>query len=104
MAKKAEKKTMEQILETPGEVVINQAHVDDWNFCNATAPFDRLKDLLPYKNTGGFNILAAISSPKSIRYRQRAVDFDEGTIGDYTFVDRSGGKMTVPYKIFNLLF
>ncbi len=104
MAKKAEKKTMEQLLAEPCEVVINQAHVDDWHFCNSSAPFERLKDLLPYNNQGGFNIMAGISSPKSIRYRQRATDFDDGTIGDYTFADRSGGKMTVPYKLFKLLF
>jgi len=104
MAKKAEKKTMEELLAEPCEVVINQSHVDDWHPCNSTAPFERLKDLLPYKNTGSFNILGAISSPKSIRYRQRATDFDDGIIGDYTFIDRSGGKMTVPYKLFKLLF
>jgi hypothetical protein len=102
--KKEERKTAEQIVEETGEIEINLDHVNDWHYCKSGEAFTKLKDRLTDANKGTFNMRAAETTPKSIRYRQRAHDFDGGKKGDYLFMDLGGGRMTVPYKIFKSLF
>lgn len=103
MAKPSLRKTLDEVLENTG-YEIKQAHVDDWHYCNSSAPFKAIQKDYPEDRLGTFNLTAAIFSPKSIRYRQRDTDFDGGKRGDYQLVDRSGGKMALPFAIFNRLF
>lgn len=103
MVKVNPRKTMDQVLEADNGYEINPVHVNDWHHCSSSENFRTIKKTLPDK-IGMFNISAAISSPKSIRYRQMGVDFDHGKAGDYLFVDKSGGMMGIPYKIFKRLF
>ena len=104
MAQAYLRKTMDQVLEDAPEPEMNKNHVDDWHYATSSSPFkDLARDLKPEK-FGCFNITAAITAPKSIKYRQMPVDWDEGKKGDYLFMDRSGNKMTVPYKLFRRLF
>lgn len=104
MTKPNPRKTLEEVLDIEVEVEINQDHTNDWHWCDNATPFKELLKLLPEDKIFGFNITAAISAPKSIRWRQRDSDFDGGRRGDYLFVDRNGGKMALPYKIFKRLF
>jgi hypothetical protein len=97
------RKNLYQVLEE-SEIEINPDHVNDWHYCNSGAPFFALQKLFKDLSSGTFNFAAAISSPRSIRYRQRDSDFDGGKRGDYQFVDQNGGKMAIPSKIFKLLF
>lgn len=98
------RKTLDQILEDPHEIELNQDHVNDWHYCTTPIPFKTILKEYPEHKRGNFNITAAITAPKSIRYRQRDVDFDGGKRGDYLFVDRNGGKMSLPFIIFKRLF
>lgn len=104
MVKVNPRKTMEQVLDINQEYEIHPDHVNDWHYCTSAAVFQAIKKDLGPTRIGMFNISAAISSPKSIRYRQMTSDFDHGKAGDYLFVDKSGGMMGVPYIIFKRLF
>ena len=102
MAKPSLRKTRDEVLEN-AEVRIIHAHVDDWHYCNSSAPFKYILRDYPDK-LETFNIQAAITAPKSIKYRQRNCEFDGGSAGDYVLVDKSGGRMSLPFVIFNRLF
>lgn len=98
------RKTLEQVLQESIEVEINEAHVNDWTYCHSGIPFKTLLAEYPESKRGNFNITAAITTPKSIKYRQRDIDFEGGKRGDYLFVDRSGGRMSLPLILFKRLF
>jgi len=105
MAKENNRKTLDQILEEDTEVAeMNPTHVNDWHFAKSAEPFKTIKKELGIEKRAFFNIEAAISSPKSIRYRQMDNDFEIGRKGDYIFVDSSNNKMALPYKLFKRLF
>jgi len=105
MAKDNDRKTMEQILEEDVSVAeLNPDHVNDWHFCKSAEPFKTIKRDLALEKRAFFNIEAAISSPKSIKYRQMDNDFEIGRKGDYLFVDSGNNKMALPYKLFKRLF
>lgn len=97
------RKDLDQVLETD-EIEINPNHVNDWNICRSSKPFKMMEMDFPYERRPNFNITAAVTSPKSIKFRQRDNDFEGGKRGDYLFMDKSGGKMILPYKIFKRLF
>jgi hypothetical protein len=103
MAKVYIRKTLEEVLENIEREMIPD-HINDWHFCQTAAPFIALKKLYPEDKRGTFNIQAALTSPKSIKYRQRDVKFDGGEAGDYILVDRNGGRMAVDFAIFKRLF
>ena len=103
MAKDNPRKTLDEIMENR-EYELNPKHTDDWTQCNSSFPFTMIKRDVPGERIQKFNIAAAISAPKSIRYRQMADSFDGGKPGDYLFVDRSGGMMAIPYQLFKRLF
>ena len=104
MVKVNPRKTLDQVLEENIEYEINPDHVNDWHYCKTSKQFETIKRDFGPERIKFFNISAAISSPKSIRYRQMTSDFDHGKAGDYLFVDKSGGMMGVPYIIFKRLF
>lgn len=105
MAKQNLRKTMEQLLDQETEdVVLNPEHVNDWNYGKTSTPFKTIESEYPLERRAFFNIKAAISSPKSIRYRQMDNDFEIGKKGDYLFIDSTGNKMAIPYKLFKRLF
>lgn len=96
---------MEQLLDEDTTIAeLNPDHVNDWHFGKSSAPFKAIENEIPIERRAFFNIKAAISSPKSIRYRQMDNDFEIGKKGDYLFIDSSGNKMGLPYKIFKRLF
>ena len=99
---KTERKNLDQLLEEV-EIEIVPEHVNDWHYCTSAEPFKNLLKRYP-ELTSRFNIVAATSAPKSIKYRQRDCDFIDGKRGDYLFVDRNGGRMSVPFTIFKLLW
>jgi len=106
MVKENKRKTMEQILEESEGIAVelNENHVNDWHYGKSSAPFKMIDRDLPIERMGCFNITAAISSPKSIKYRQMATDWEGGRKGDYLFFDASGNNMTLPYILFKRLF
>ncbi|HTJ52612.1 MAG TPA: hypothetical protein VL443_24320 [Cyclobacteriaceae bacterium] len=104
MAKENLRKTMEQVLENAPEPEINQEHVNDWHTAKSAEAFKTIHRDLSAERIGTFNIRAAISAPKSIKYRQMAIDWEGGNRGDYIFMDASGNKMILPYKLFKRLF
>jgi hypothetical protein len=105
MAQKvSNRKTLQEILDAEDEPEINPDHVNDWQVTGNSFTYKALQEKMRQLNTGNFNFTAAISAPKSIRYRQRNCDWHEGQKGDYLFVSANGGRMCVPYKIFKLLF
>lgn len=106
MAKENKRKTMQQILEESEGLVaeLNMDHVNDWHYGNSSVPFKIIQRDLPPERLGNFNITAAISSPKSIKYRQMSYDWEGGKKGDYLFADASNNNMTLPYILFKRLF
>ena len=105
MAKENLRKSMDQLLDQDTEVAeLNPEHVNDWSFGKSSTPFKTIESEYPLERRAFFNIKAAISSPKSVRYRQMPDDFEIGKKGDYLFVDSSGNKMALPYKLFKRLF
>lgn len=104
MAKINNRKTMEEVLEVPTEIEINQKHVEDWHSTTSSEPYKTIQRDLSAERIGAFNIYGAISAPKSIKYRQMNTDWSLGKRGDYLFVDGSGNKMNIPYKLFKRLF
>lgn len=103
MTKVNPRKTLDEIMENR-EYELNPNHIGDWTFCSASYPFTIIKRDMPSDRIQKFNIAAAISAPKSIKYRQVNFEFEGGKPGDYMFVDRSGGTMSIPYQLFKRLF
>jgi hypothetical protein len=99
-ASKEQRKTLDEVINVEPE--LNPDHINDWHYCSSGQPFRSIQHLSIPK--GNFNFIAAISSPGSIRYRQRDCDFPEGKRGDYIFMDQNGGRMAVPFKLFKLYF
>ena len=97
------RKTLEELMLNT-EPEINPSHVGDWHYCTIGYPFMRILSILPEHMRGNFNFVAAQTAPASIKYRQRDCDFEGGKRGDYLFVDRNGGRLALPFKIFKLLF
>lgn len=97
------RKTMDQVLEEECDVEINQDHVNDWHYAKSAEGFKVIEKEFN-KACASFNIKGAISSPKSIKYRQMAFDWEDGKRGDYIFIDASHNKMILPYKLFKRLF
>jgi hypothetical protein len=104
MAKENLRKTMDEILSEDYEAEFNPNHVNDWNNASSSEPFKIIERDYPYEKRPFFNIKGAISSPKSVKFRQMIHPWDDGKSGDYLFVDASGGKMGLPYKLFKRLF
>lgn len=106
MAKKVTtslRKSYEEVV-VGGEPEIRPEHVNDWHYCDSKRQFEYIQKHVPKNKIGLFNLHAAISNPKSIKYRQRDCDFAEGKRGDYLFVDQNGGRLGLPFKFFKLLF
>lgn len=83
--------------------IIHPNHVEGWNYCHSDRPFKAITSLYP-ELRGSLNLHAAVSAPKSIRFRQFDHDFGDGVKGDYMFMDAGGGKMILPYVMFKHLF
>lgn len=97
------RKSLEEVL--TGEVEINPDHVNDWQICASSYPYQRLEvKMTKLGSVGNFNFQAAQTAPKSIRYRQRDTDFEGGKRGDYLFIDMNNGRVAVPFQIFKTLF
>jgi len=103
MAKTNPRKTLDEVLEST-EFELNPSHVSDWHYGYSPEQFLTIKKEVPKERFGKFNIEAAITNPKSIRFRQMASQFDYGKAGDYLFLDMGGGMMGIPYKLFKRLF
>lgn len=103
MAKTNPRKTLDEVLES-AEFELNPSHVDDWHHGYSSLQFETMKKELSKHKIGNFNINAAMTNPKSIRYRQMSSQFDYGNVGDYLFIDMGGGMMGIPYKLFKRLF
>lgn len=99
-------KTLDEVLEPKedDQIEMNAEHLNDWHTCTSGAPFKNYLTKVK-EPKGNFNFQAAITSPKSIRFRQRDCDFEPGgKKGDYLFVDQNNGRTAIPYKLFKLLF
>ena len=106
-----DRKSNDQVLERDSDPIINEKHINDWTQCVKGDGYKFASLRQRNNKPGSFNYYAAESTPKSVRYRQLSDNGPMSTTagdstyerGDYLFIDASGGKVVVPFKLFQLL-